>query len=224
MKEVKGLASRDDFGVFVDSENTVRVDSLYLARVFDRRHGNVLRDIERLAGPDSGLSEEFRKKNFRESFYVDRCGRMQRCYHLTKDGFLIAVSSCTGKKGIRLRERYLVRFNETERIFLERKDERSCFSFLEEHIKLLYGENSGDVFLKERDMLYRVALGMTVERFRTENGIGKGESIFSYLSEEQMRTVETLQVVDLGLLISTPSRELRKRWLEYYKGKTEGKI
>ena len=45
---MKPLVPMDDYGMFVDCYDTARVDSLYVARAFEKEHKNVLRDIKSL--------------------------------------------------------------------------------------------------------------------------------------------------------------------------------
>lgn len=56
---MKELIPKDQFGVFVDNKDTARVDSLFVAKFFEKRHDNVIRDIENL-----DCSEDFRQSNF----------------------------------------------------------------------------------------------------------------------------------------------------------------
>ena len=57
---MKELIPKDDLGVFVDNHDTARVDSLFVAELFEKNHKEVLRDIRKITDPLSGLSEEFR--------------------------------------------------------------------------------------------------------------------------------------------------------------------
>ena len=50
------LIPMDDYGVFVDKKDTVRVDSRFVAQFFEKRHDHVLRDIAKITAPTSGLS------------------------------------------------------------------------------------------------------------------------------------------------------------------------
>ena len=72
-------------------------------------------------------------------------------------------------------------------------------------------------------MLNRIVVGMTAKQFRAVNGIEKSKSIRPYLSEGQISMLEVLQKVDVGLLVSVPDYEQRKRYLEWYKLKMEEK-
>ena len=59
---MKELIPRDEYGVFADTHDTARVDSLYIAKIFEKEHKNVIRDIREL-----DCSEEFRQLNFEPS-------------------------------------------------------------------------------------------------------------------------------------------------------------
>lgn len=66
---MKALVPMDDYGLFVDGNDTARVDSLYVARFFEKEHRDVLRSIRNL-----DCSEEFRLRNFAQSKYVNKQG------------------------------------------------------------------------------------------------------------------------------------------------------
>ena len=70
-------------------------------------------------------------------------------------------------------------------------------------------------------MINRIVTGMSAKQFRIANGIEKGKSIRPYLSDEQITMLETLQKVDVGLLVAVPDYQQRKRHLEWYKLKME---
>lgn len=70
-------------------------------------------------------------------------------------------------------------------------------------------------------MLNRIVLGMSAKQFREKHGLQKGTSIRPYLTDEQIHWLDVLQRVDVGLLVSVPTLEQRKRYLEWYKMKIE---
>ena len=77
---MKPLVPMDDYGIFADSHDTARVDSLFVAKTFEKEHKNVLRDIARITEPKSGLSEEFNRLNFELVNYKDAKGEKRPCY------------------------------------------------------------------------------------------------------------------------------------------------
>jgi Rha family phage regulatory protein len=70
---------------------------LDVAKYFDKRHDNVLRDIREME-----VSDSFLLLNFEETSYLDQLGRQQPMYHITKDGFIFLTMGFTGQKAAQL--------------------------------------------------------------------------------------------------------------------------
>ena len=213
---MKELIPKDELGVFADNHDTARVDSLFVAEFFGKNHKEVLRDIRKIIDPKSGLSEEFNQRNFARINYKDSRGRTQRAYAMTRDGFTMLVMGYTGKKAMKFKEMYITRFNEMEEFIRDLVSVRDEFPFLTENIKLLHENPKPYHFSNECDMLNRIVLGMSAKQFRLANDIKKGESIRPYLTDEQVKMLETLQKIDAGLLVAVPDFQQRKRHLEWY--------
>lgn len=221
---MRELIPKDELGVFADTNDTARVDSLFVADFFEKQHKHVLRDIAKITEPKSGLSEEFIKNNFKADTYKDKTGRKLRCYQMTRDGFTMLVMGYTGAKAMKFKEMYIKRFNEMEQFIKCLVAVRQEFPLLTENIKLLHDNPKPYHFSNECDMLNRIVIGMSAKQFRLANGIEKGKSIRPYLSKEQIQMLETLQKVDVGLLVAVPDYGQRKRHLEWYKQKMEGEM
>lgn len=213
---MKEIIPKDDYGVFVDNHDVALVDSRYVAQYFEKEHKNVLADIRNL-----DCSEEFRRLNFQPSSYKNEQGKKQPCYHMTRDGFVFLAMGYRGKKAAKFKELYIRRFNEMERFIRTLVLTRKEFPLLTENIKLLHDNPKPYHFSNECDMINRIVTGMSAKQFRQANGIEKGKSIRPYLNDAQIQMMETLQKVDVGLLVSVPDFEQRKRYLEWYKMKLE---
>lgn len=213
------LIPMDDYGVFVDKKDTVRVDSRFVAQFFEKRHDHVLRDIAKITAPTSGLSEKFRNANFLSANYVDSTGRKLHCVLLTRDGFTLLAMGYTGPKAMQFKELYISRFNEMESFIKTLVSARQEFPLLTDNIRLLKDNLKPYHFSNECDMLNRIVLGMAAKQFRIQYGIEKKASIRPYLTQEQIDLLETLQKVDIGLLVSVPDFHERKRYLEWYAAK-----
>lgn len=218
---MKTLIPKDDYGIFVDKKDIARVDSLYVAEVFEKNHKEVLRDIRRIVDEESGLSREFAQRNFAPSSYVNKQNKKQPCYFLTRDGFSMLVMGYTGQKAMKFKELYIQRFNEMENFIKTLVKARMEFPALTENIKLLHENPKPYHFSNECDMINRIVLGKSAKQFRLENNIEKGKSIRPYLTKPQIALIEVLQKVDVGLLVAFPSYEDRKKHLEWYKAKWE---
>ena len=213
---MKQLIPMDDYGVFADMKDIVRANSLMVAKMFNKTHQHVLRDIAKITESKSGLSEEFRVHNFVKSSYKDSTGRKLPCYDMTRDGFTVLVMGYTGQRAMRFKETYIHRFNEMESFIRTLVEARAQFPLLTENIKLLHENPKPYHFSNECDMLNRLVLGMTAKQFRETNQLGDVKSIRPYLSPEQINMLDILQKVDIGLLVSVPDFEQRKRFLEWY--------
>lgn len=218
---MKPLIPKDELGIYADTHDTARVDIRYVAEYFEKRHDHVLRDISKITAPKSGLSEEFVRQNFVSDRYTDATGRKLPCYQMTRDGFTMLVMGYTGTKAMHFKERYIKRFNEMESFIKTLVMARQEFPLLTDNIKLLHDNPKPYHFSNECDMLNRIVIGMTAKQFRLANGIEKGKSIRPYLTKIQIDMLETLQKVDVGLLVAFPNYEDRKRHLEWYKAKIE---
>lgn len=221
---MKELIPKNEYGLFADKKDIVRVDSLYVAEFFEKNHKEVLRDIRNIAAPNSGLSKEFAERNFALGSYKDKQNQKRPCYYLTRDGFTILVMGYKGKKALRFKELYIRRFNEMEELIKSLVKARTEFPLLTENIKLLHEKPKPYHFSNECDMINRIVIGKSAKQFRLENNLEKGTSIRPYLTEVQINLIEKLQKVDIGLLVAFPNYEDRKRHLEWYKQKWEENI
>ena len=106
---MKELIPKDEYGIFADTHDTARVDSLFVAQAFEKRHDNVLKDIREL-----DCSDKFRLLNFEESSYRNAQGKKQPAYCMTRDGFVFLAMGYRGKKAAEFKELYIRRFNEME--------------------------------------------------------------------------------------------------------------
>ena len=209
-KNMRQVVPMDDYGLFVDSHDTARVDSLYVAKFFEKEHKDVLRAIRNL-----DCSEEFNQRNFAPAKYRDAKGENRPCYHMTRDGFVFLAMGFTGKKAAHFKEFYINRFNEMEAQIRTLVNARQQFPKLTKMVRAIHENPKPYHYSNECDLLNRIVLGMSAKQFRTANGIGKGESIRPYLTDEQIEALDYLQDVDIGLLVAVPDYNQRKIMLQW---------
>lgn len=212
---MKELIKKDNYGMFADMNDTARVDSLYVAKYFEKEHRHVLRDIDNLLKPGSGLSKEFNQSNFGQIKYKDAKGRSYRAYAMTRDGFTLLVMGYHGAKANHFKELYIKRFNEMEQTIKSLENARSDFPKLTEQIKIVFKNPKPYFYSNECNMINKIVLGMTAKQFKQINNIDDSvTSIRPYLTDKQLEMLDRSQMIDLGLLISTPDYSERKRLLE----------
>ena len=90
--------------------NQVVVSSRQVAESFEKRHDNVLRDIESLKKDILNFEEMFQ-----EAALPDSYGREQRVYLMNRDGFSLLVMGFTGSDALQWKLKYIQAFNEMER-------------------------------------------------------------------------------------------------------------
>jgi len=83
--------------------------SLIVAEIFNKRHNNVMRDIQRLE-----CSHDFYLLNFEHIKYLDSKGREQKAFEITKDGFSILAMGYTGPEAMQFKEKFIAGFNQRE--------------------------------------------------------------------------------------------------------------
>ena len=214
---MKELIPMNDCGLFCDMRDTARLDSRFVAETFEKGHREVLRSIDQILSEDSGYSDEFNRCNFAPISYTDVRGRKQRCYAMTRDGFVILAMGFTGKKAAQFKEAYIKCFNEMEAHIAAMVSARHQFPKLTAQIRLLNPEAKPYHYSNECDMLNRLVLGMTAKQFKIEHGIPlETGSIRPWLTQEQIEKLDELQAIDLGLMVAEPDFQQRKMKLEWY--------
>jgi len=200
-----------------ERNGTAFCSSRQVAEEFERQHGHILRLIDEITQSTSGVSEEFRRLNFEESYYRDASGKRNREILMTKDGFAMVAMEIKGKRARQFKEAYIRRFNEMEAFIRSLQAAKMEFPAFTEAIMAAHDEPKHYHFSNEINMIYRIVLGMDAKAFREKHGLPKGEVIRPYLTAEQIRAIETLQRADIGLIVAVPEYEKRKQMLaEYY--------
>lgn len=211
-------AIENEFGVS-EHEGKAIVSSRKVAEVFGKEHRHVLESIKKITEPKNGLSEKFTIRNFIPSNYKDSTGRKLPEFLLTRDGFVMLVMGFTGKEALKFKEAYINRFNEMEQYILALQTARMEFPELTQAILEVHETPKHYHFSNEMDLINRIVLGMTAKQFKESHGLGDVKSIRPYLSSEQLMYIGLLQKADIGLVLTEPDFQKRKRTLEWYFGK-----
>lgn len=99
--------------VFARGE-TVLANSRDVAACFEKRHNNVLRDIENILSRGGMLNFEHTPW-FREAWSENpQNGQPYRSYDMTRDGFTLLAMGFTGAKALQFKLHYIAAFNEME--------------------------------------------------------------------------------------------------------------
>lgn len=219
---MKQLIPMNSYGLFADTNETARVDSRFIAQAFNKRHRDVLRDLRNLLDPNNGLSANFSQRNFALTTYADNQGKKRPCYQLTRDGFVMLIMRYNGAKANHFKELYIQRFNEMEEQIKILRSARVEFPMLTQHIHLIHENPKAYHYSNECDLINRIVLGMPAKKFREKHSLEKGTSIRPYLSPDQLKQIDALQKIDIGLMVGISNYQERKQKLEWYYAKTYG--
>jgi Rha family phage regulatory protein len=200
-----------------ERDGTPFCDSRQVAETFEKRHDNVLRDIEtKILGV---APKNFTDLNFEVSYYRDESGKRNKEYLLTRDAFSLVAMGFTGEKAMAFKIAYIERFNQMEgfiKYLRAAKLEHPAFT---EAIMLAHPEPKHYHFSNEADMINRIVLGVSAKQFKQERGLQDTSSIRPYLDADEIRAIETLQRADVGMLAILPEFERRKAALSELYGK-----
>jgi len=193
------LVLNSEFNLY-EKEGQAFCDSLQIAETFEKRHDRILRAIEDSLSLFIKIGDpNFGETNFFKSTYNDSQNKKRPMYLLTRDGFSYTVMGFTGEKAAKFKIAYINRFNQMGQFIqslLTTKIERPEFT---DAIKEAYEEPKPYHFSTETNLLYRIVLGVDAKKFREINGLEKGVVIKPYLTLEQIKAIEVLQRVDVGL-------------------------
>jgi Rha family phage regulatory protein len=90
--------------------------SLSIAKAFGKRHDDVLKAVRNME-----CSEDFRRRNFAESSYINAQNKEQPMYRMTRDGFSVLIMGFTGPKAMEWKEKFLALFNAMEKELRKRQ-------------------------------------------------------------------------------------------------------
>ncbi len=86
------------------------VSSHDIARVFEKNHQHVMRDIRNIIENDA----QWGASNFGQSSYMNEQSKSQPEYLISRDGFTLLVMGYNGEKAMQFKKAYIAAFNEME--------------------------------------------------------------------------------------------------------------
>lgn len=185
----------------VNKEDVTVVTSLDVAETFEKRHADVLRDIEHLQ-----CSEEFTQRNFALTSYKDASGKSNKEYLITRDGFTILVMGYTGEKAMRFKEAYIKQFNAMEKALFERIKEREKGIAVRQALtKALQQSNEnermhGHAYSTYTNLIYKSIFGKDARHLREEYGISKKDELRDCFSAEELQQIQKAEMLVSSLV------------------------
>ena len=167
----------------------------------EKDHKNILRDIRQLE-----CSDEFRRLNFEQSEYLNEQNHKQPMYYMTRDGFTILVMGYTGEKAMQFKEAYIKQFNAMEKTLQGKLIEREKGIVVRQSLTKALQQSTenermhGHAYSTYTNCIYKVLFGKNTKQLREEFGIGQKENLRDYLSEEQLRAIQSMECLVSGLV------------------------
>ena len=190
------------------NEERLVTTSRKIAETFEKRHSDVIRDIETLK-----CSLEFTERNFALSSYKDKSGKSNKEYIVTEDGFSILCMGYTGEKAMSFKERYIEEFNamkdELKRIYTERQQwqiERDkgvvIRHILTDTIKMKIADSPHKRFAYPNytNLIYRVLFGKTAKELEKDYGIKEKENLRDFFTGADLEKVQSMEMLVSSLI------------------------
>lgn len=185
----------------LNKEEVTVVTSLDVAETFGKRHADVLRDVEHLE-----CSEEFRERNFALSSYKSLQNKTLPMYLITRDGFTLLVMGYTGEKAIKFKEGYIRQFNAMEKALIGKMREREKGIAVRQALTNALKESNendrmhGHAYSTYTNVIYKSIFGKNASQLREEYGIGKKDNLRDYFSEEELKAVQSAEMLVSSLI------------------------
>lgn len=191
-----------------------RVSSRDVAKIFEKTHNKVLRDIRELNVP-----EDFNVSNFGQVEYKDKKGEKRPEYLITRDGFTVLVMGYTGEKAMKFKLAYIEAFNKMEQFIKSRSIARMEYADMTKAIMNAHETPMFYHYTTENDMINRLVTGMTAKQIRVQRCIPDNDKTRDYMTPEEITQIEKLQKYNTILLEQEFDYPSRKAALTVYLGR-----
>ncbi len=198
-----------DLGIF-ENKNIAWTTSRDLARVFDKRHDDVLRQIDRVI---RDTDKEWTDRNFAVSRYKDQSGKKNKQYNMTRKGFSLVAMGFTGKKAMEFKVKYIEAFENMFELISSRMLSKNGYKIMTAAI----ADNIGDdrfIFAEEANRVNRAVLGMSSAEFNQIHGLKNGETPRDAIVKEKLEQIDDAQRLNANLIKAGVNASERARILE----------
>ena len=216
MEELTIKDGDKELGIFEKAEDawTTSVD---LARIFEKRHDNVLRDIKKII---DDCSDNFGALNFGDSYYKSQQGKRIKMYRMNRKGFTLVAMGFTGKKAMAFKEAYINAFENMQSLIETRVISKGGYKAMSKAIYDNIG-NKGYIYAKEADMINQIVLGMKSSDFKELYGLKKGETPRDAVVVERLERLDKAQRLNGELINAGLNFEQRQRIINKNYGSRE---
>ena len=201
----------------VNKEEVTVCTSLDVAETFGKRHDHVIRDIENLLLSIPKNGEAY----FHKGEYTNKQNKQKYpMYFMNRDGFTLLVMGYTGEKAMQFKIAYINQFNHMEKLlhekFVERQKGITVRHIVTDMIKQSK-ENErmhGHAYSLYTDMIYKALFGKCAKQLREEFGINKTDILRDYFASEELKAIQSKEMLISSLIDCGWGYEQIKEFLE----------
>ena len=192
------------------NEEQLTTTSRIVAEVFDKEHSDVIKSIENLKEGIGKSSDTYfillNKKNEQNKQYYKE-------YELTRDGYSLLVMGFTGEKALKFKLDFINAFNsmeqELKRIYeerqqwnIEREKGKLVRHILTDTIKMKVAESPNKKFMYPNytKLIYKVLFNKSFDELKKMYNIKPKESLRDYISSEELKELEQMEMLISSLI------------------------
>lgn len=194
----------------IKKEEVAVVTSLDVAETFEKEHYHVMEDIRAIQSKIN--SPEF-SGLFLEDSYAASNGKRNPMYYMSRDGFTLLAMGYNGEKAMQFKLAYIRQFNAMEKTLKEILEERhktemeraKGIAVRQALTKTIQqsGENDrmhGHAYSTYTNVIYQSIFGKNAKQLREEYGIGKKDTLRDCFNEEELKAVQSAEMLVSSLI------------------------
>lgn len=189
------------------NEEILTVSSLDVAEDFEKEHKHILESIRNLAAENSAT-----KLMFVETEFENR-GKKYPMFIMNRDGFSLLVMGFTGNKALEWKIKYIQAFNEMEKELKRLHKERQQWEIerakgvvirhiLTDTIKMKISDSPNKKFAYPNytKLIYKTLFNKNMKELQEKYEVKNKESIRDYITTEQLKEVESMEMLVSSLI------------------------
>ena len=179
------------------------VSSLDVAETFGKNHRDVMESVRNI---ESSISTAEFSALFHMDSYKASNGKTNPMYLMNRDGFTLLVMGYTGEKAMQFKLAYIKQFNAMEQALQGKLIEREKGIAVRQSLTKALQQSTenermhGHAYSTYTNFIYKVLFGMNAKQLREKLGISRNENLRDFLSEEELRAVQSMECLVSGLV------------------------
>lgn len=198
-----------DLGIF-EKDADAWTTSRDLARVFEKQHFHVMRDIGRIM---EEVDPQFTASNFGVSRYKDRSGKSNKQYIMTRKGFSLVAMGFTGKKAMAFKVAYIEAFENMAELIFSRLHAKQGYKEMSAAVANHFG-GGRYAYAEEANRVNRAVLGMTSLEFHEVHRLKRGETPRDAVVKAKLDKIDAAQRLNASLIRAGVDAAERSRILK----------